>query len=69
MKAETKRWLPPLKRVSLTEEQQREVDEIIGWVDRANCSSETNHRFAFHDDDFRFHTCVCEYLEVFHVRA
>ncbi len=64
-----RRWLAPLKPENLTEEQQREVDEIISWVDRANCAHETGHGIRFHDDSFRFHTCTCEYLEVFYVRT
>lgn len=64
-------WANPLRAIgsSLTKEQERQLEEVFNYVERANCSIETNHQFTFHDDDFRFHTCTCKYLEVFYVRT
>lgn len=49
-----------------TDEKTRQVFDRL---ERIVCGAETDHKFAFHDDDHHFHTCHCTFLEVFYVRA
>lgn len=53
----------------LDESRYPDIKPLFDMIERLACEAETNHKFSFHDDGFRFHTCACQYLEVFYVRT